>query len=157
MIKFQKLDDEHSVLTNTAEQKANLRQLAEYLLALPEDYEHFSMTTYFELDNDNVFIGENQFVEKIQSCGSVACAIGHGPLAGIKESKEDCCWSAYARRVFGYSDGGTGTYLFGFEWSYSAYDTAKDAGHRILYVLEHGFPDHYYSLSLIQPTVLEHV
>jgi hypothetical protein len=48
----------------------NLLKLASYLESLPKDYKHFEMEVY---NND-----EDQ-VDPIKGCGTVACAIGHTP------------------------------------------------------------------------------
>jgi hypothetical protein len=63
------------------------------------------------------------------SCGTVACAVGHGPAAGIRVYG-DTDWSDYADRVFGEMPENDFTYMFGSSWSYSD-NTPKGAAARI--------------------------
>lgn len=63
----------------------NLAELATYLESLPKDYTHFDMGTYFSHPKDDY--GEiSRYAEEnggLHECGTVACALGHGPAAGI--------------------------------------------------------------------------
>lgn len=74
-------------------------------------------------------------------CGSVGCAIGHGPHAGVrKELNEN--WTNYAKRVFGVDlyEGNTFAFLFSCEWQ--RFDnTPEGAADRINYFLEKGLPE----------------
>ena len=70
----------------------NLEKLAAYLEALPSNYQDFDMLVFNE---------ENSNEPVRQTCGTAACAIGHGLSAGIRASSKDCSWQAYAHRVFG--------------------------------------------------------
>lgn len=67
----------------TLAQRKRLEKLATYLESLPEDYDHFTMN-FFVLsrsqDEEVRYARENGGVA---SCGAVACAVGHGPAAGI--------------------------------------------------------------------------
>tara|TARA_Y100001001_G_scaffold138359_1_gene140480 strand:- start:1177 stop:1779 length:603 start_codon:yes stop_codon:yes gene_type:complete len=70
---------------------ANCEKLAVYLENLPEDYEDFGMVAYIQprdLDALRKYALENGGVH---SCGTAACAIGHGPAAGVyfPDPKED--------------------------------------------------------------------
>lgn len=68
----------------SAKRRENLTKLADYLDTLPEDYQHFTMSTF--IDNEGEMEPINQYAEKnggVGECGAVACAIGHGPAAGI--------------------------------------------------------------------------
>lgn len=86
----------------TTEQRENLDKLATYLEKLPYDYKHFDMDEFIDLDGNPQFeyedelfnlkysefsryARENGGVDKLMigNCGTVACAIGHGPAAGI--------------------------------------------------------------------------
>lgn len=79
-------------MIRTPEQNANLEKLAAYLEGLPSDYAHFDMS-HFHSDGDLETSGGQI------NCGTVACAIGHGPTAGIKaEAEED--WPEYSQRCF---------------------------------------------------------
>lgn len=72
----------------TRAQRRNLRALAAYLESLPENYRHFHMARYF--DYNEVVSAEQQTRYARHNgglaampCGTVACAVGHGPAAGI--------------------------------------------------------------------------
>ncbi len=100
----------------TAAQRANLEALASYLEALPRNYRHFDID-FYHLDEDNCQVGPEAFKEEWllrKHCGSAACAIGHGPYAGIP-LKDDFSWRDYAIRVFGTDNNDTeeGDFMFG--------------------------------------------
>lgn len=113
----------------TAFHKANLTALAGYLATLPKDYEHFNMTVFHATEVFEEY-GEVDYATSVEPldihygerpkdpsnvCGTAACAIGHGPAAGIAVGPTDYTWDQYSRRVFGLSvyDGDVGHYLFG--------------------------------------------
>jgi hypothetical protein len=85
-------------------------------------------------------------------CGTVACAVGHGPRAGI-EALPGELWANYSRRVFGIRSGGltrAGTidhpdsWKFLFIGSIARFDnTPAGAAARIRCYLEEGVPDAY--------------
>lgn len=109
-----------------AKHKANLLKLADYLATLPDDYEKFDMQDYM-LDSEGDIIWIT--TQNKPSCGTVACAVGHGPAAGIRVYG-DVDWSDYADRVFGYMTTDAFNYMFGSNWS--DYDnTPKGAAARI--------------------------
>ena len=90
----------------TDEQQANLRKLATYL-------------TSGELKADFKMNRFSHYDDKWEvDCGTVGCAVGHGPYAGIlKIAGEE--WSAYSYRVFhDPRTGGWGhyNYMFGADW-----------------------------------------
>ena len=103
--------------------KDNLNKLADYLDALPIDYKHFNMGYFLAVGLER---GEGIHCPSIErdideastidlnECGACACAIGHGPSAGIPVCR-DPTWSDYAIRVFGFdfSDDAEGDYMFG--------------------------------------------
>ena len=120
--------------------RRNLRKLANYLLNLSNDYDHFGMATY---NND----GRPRQAMATAQCHTVACALGHGPYAGIlpltAEGSRD--WSDYQAEVFG---------LDCFEWAwcfeagwYRVDNTPKGAALRIFYLLDEGVPQRYFSPS----------
>ena len=117
---------EYIPLEVTPEQRSNLEKLKNYLLGpLQAD---FDMGTYDGMDD----------------CGSVGCAVGHGPYAGIKKTENS--WGRYADRVFGASDRVPATcngrlydYCFNSSWS-SVDNTAVGAAERIETVLTRGIP-----------------
>lgn len=106
--------------------KDNLLKLATYLETLPDDYGHFNMSEYMEnIDGYYVCIT----LQNKPDCGTVACAVGHGPAAGIRVYG-DTSWGDYAERVFGYMTTDAFEYMFGSSWS--DYDnTPKGAAARI--------------------------
>ena len=108
----------------TPEQAKNLEQLATYLEGLPEDYEWFDMLSYSEE----------------AECGTVACACGHGPEAGIKiKFGEE--WDDYAVRAFGVSYlSENWDFLFSASWA-SYQPTHKQAAERIRVFLKDGIPE----------------
>ena len=108
----------------TPEQADNLDKLATHLEGLPENYEWFNMSTFSEATE----------------CGTVACACGHGPLAGI-ERKGDESWNDYADRVFGVSpDSENGYFLFDAYWFWCQ-PTHHQAAARIRVFLKGGIPE----------------
>lgn len=135
--------------------KANLKKLAEYLIELPEGYQNFEMSgfLYYDVPEQDEYngYGGSIFPDEIKTvvennnyvCGTVGCAIGHGPLAGILVSKtDDNDWLEYSNRVFmsgpEYDD--VWQWCFGGAWC-DIDNSPQGAGKRILYYLEHGLPN----------------
>ena len=89
----------------TDEQVMNLETLASYLERLPDDYAGFDISTYHQ----------------VSASGTVACSIGHGPIAGIERGYPLYAgmgdYSAYARKVFGTDEFQTkeGVYMFSID------------------------------------------
>ena len=124
--------------------RANLEKLATYLEELPSGYEHFDMMGYFaskEYPGAKV-VGQQRPPSK---CGAVACAIGHGPSAGIEPRGEELLsngeviWSSYGRRNFIRDDVVAWGWLFASHWE-SSQPTHRDAAARIRYFLDNGEP-----------------
>lgn len=66
--------------------RERLDKLATYLENLPEDYQHFEMSGYFYAPDDEINATEAHYAQHnggVPSCGTAACAVGHGPAAGI--------------------------------------------------------------------------
>lgn len=129
-------------------QRANLDKLADYLLALPVTYAGFNMGTFLAAKGQGegrdfgTEYSLNQRAAKTE-CGTIACAIGHGPNAGIRVYK-DYTWQGYAERVFGADIHlGFGAYLFADRWARTPDNTAADAGRRIKTFLTSGVPHNY--------------
>lgn len=126
----------------------NLTKLADYLDALPDDYDHFEMSEFF-LGPSNT--GYTDF-----SCGTVACAIGHGPAAGLPLTPADLD-SVNKPRWGAYSEWVTGVAVLSREWDwlFSAawweYDnTPKGAAARIRYLIQHReVPEEFTSPSAV--------
>ncbi len=130
----------------TALQVQNLARLARYLRGLPADYRHFNMNEYYsDLADSEPETYDWEKTEKFnemaarggyQHCGAVACAVGHGPAAGIpltcaSGTGED--WVEYEERAFGVD-----FHVAFFAGSWSAVDnTARGAAARIAMVLAH--------------------
>lgn len=105
--------------------KANLKKLADYLESLPEDYRHFDMGDFL---NGGLTATKriNYALKggKMGACGTVACALGHGPAAGILFSPEDTSthdisWSNYLEKFIGKDNSISSPifeFLFGSDW-----------------------------------------
>ena len=61
----------------------NLTKLADYLESLPEDYKDFGMAGYLHVFDARKAAEYAQHNGGVAKCGTAACAIGHGPAAGI--------------------------------------------------------------------------
>lgn len=111
--------------------RENLLKLADYLDTLPDDYKQFDMSEYMLVrDGDGDYWETLDPYERSKPvCGTVACAVGHGPAAGIR-LYGDLDWTDYAERVFGKMRCDDFQYMFGPEWL--CYDnTPKGAASRI--------------------------
>jgi hypothetical protein len=96
----------------------NLLKLADYLESLPENYGHFDMFRYAshqgdcDLPQDVNIMAATAPQDFLSNCGTVACAVGHGPAAGIMPSPKlladtelqnfpDFSWNDYVQEAFG--------------------------------------------------------
>lgn len=113
--------------------RENLKKLADHLWGLPESYKGFGMTKYHS--SAKVASGKHR-------CGSVACAVGHGPQAGIAPLWGEI-WHHYAARVFT-EDARERLWCFSGVWD-SCDDTPRGAAQRIYYMLEKGLPETFVS------------
>lgn len=116
----------------TQEQRANLIKLARYLFELPEDYEHFDMGVFNSGAELPCLAG--------QSCGSAACAVGHGPYAGIYALPGEG-WRSYSYRSF-CADDLLWSFMFSDLWELPD-DTPVGAAQRITMVLIDFDPDEW--------------
>ena len=143
----------------TEEQRANLDKLATYLESLSDDYKKFSMYSFFcgpisesEFDLETV---AKRIKNGANPCGTVACAIGHGPAAGISVNDPEIHgWFSYAKVRFGALNHWVGSvdensegsrlwsWLFASEW-HTTDNTVKGAAARIRWYLQHGIPDNW--------------
>jgi len=137
------------VLTN--EQRVNLDKLALYLEGLPKDYKDFQMSEYFAVSGPKGYterkLIETEYALKnggVGKCGAVACAIGHGPSAGIlfkaSEFREDnglyiASWELYCENFCGNASN-EWRWMFGGNWSIWD-NTPAGAAARIRYTLRH--------------------
>ena len=114
------LDPEHII---------NLIILARYLRSLPPDYKEFDLTSFHSGWTEPWEAYE--YREKNVKCGSVACAVGHGPEAGVEAWVHES-WLEYAYRAFG-----EGVFDAFFSAYWSGYDnTPRGAAARICAVLD---------------------
>jgi len=115
--------------------RKNLQILADYLWALPDDYDKFNMWSYAEnLVTKEYITAPYQLPQPV--CGTVACAAGHGPAAGIK-SRGTETWPKYVKRVFGVENFTDMQRFFSAEWK-GLDNTPKGAAQRIYQYLEKG-------------------
>lgn len=97
----------------TRTQRSNLKKLSAYLRALPRACEHFDMGKYYLVEDGAVAPGPHE-VPMDMPCGAVACAIGHGPAAGIKVPRVCGTWNEFSRRALGVEAcGDAWIYMFG--------------------------------------------
>lgn len=114
-------------------QRANLAQLARHLWTLPADYPDFEMRDFVHGQTDD----ERRLGARVVTCGTAACAVGHGPRAGILPREGETWWS-YSWRSFA-KEGRAWDWPFGGDWS--KYDnTVHGAAARIEFMLERGLP-----------------
>lgn len=145
----------------TKTQIRNLKTLASYLAKLPEDYRHFAMRTFYK---DGAKSNSYDLFKAAPHCDTVACALGHGPAAGVLpknviiEDLFDTRWNfAFAQSVawqeycykyfipfkFGDDDGTLESNMW--SWCFSSAwdeydDTPLGAAKRIMYMLSKGIP-----------------
>lgn len=131
------------MLNITPEQRANLLKLADYLYALPENYDKFHMGTFATRKSEDELCGYREItplkvLNELHVCGTTACAIGHGPVCGIKPIPLDTGWDTYAGRAFG-TEFGSRLFSLCFSDAWEEYDnTAKGAAQRIYFLLDNG-------------------
>lgn len=127
-------------LTCTPEQLENLKRLADYL-ANGNLLAEFDMGSY----------AEDSFAARACDCGTIGCAAGHGPYAGIPK-RTDERWAHYVYRCF--LPDMAGNSLEVFYWLFSPIwantdNTPQGAAKRIYYALEYGVPvDHGYNPAI---------
>ena len=80
-----------NVIGLNEEHEANLRKLAAYLRQ-PKLMAEFDMSAF---DSHHSSQRRN-----LTTCGSIGCAVGHGPYAGIQKYMGEE-WGRYSERVFG--------------------------------------------------------
>ncbi|MDH7796400.1 MULTISPECIES: hypothetical protein [unclassified Beijerinckia] len=117
--------------------RENLKKLADYLA---------TGTTACRFDMGSFCRDEygDDLAPLVHECGTVACAAGHGPAAGIEPIKKDESWTTYVRRHFGlslFSD--EGMWLFSGSWERSD-NTPEGAARRIYWLLDEGLPSNWH-------------
>lgn len=145
----------HLPVTLLPGQLSNLLKLSDYLLSgdlkANFDMSDFTDVAYGEGPLD-VTYGEGPLDEDWTTwttCGTVGCAAGHGPYAGIpKLPTED--WQDYTRRVFiesRSSNENNKAWDFCFSGSWARYDnTPEGAANRIKYLIVNGVPVNKYDV-----------
>jgi hypothetical protein len=139
----------------TKAQRARLDKLATYLEGLPKNYRHFDMSDFFHAEDVE---GENALELNyglhnggLPSCGAVACALGHGPAAGVLVPKKmtyagGVKWSLYGALFIG-DDTRADSWLFCGSWT-SVDNHHHGAAARIRYLLDKGEPPaNFYSFG----------
>lgn len=133
----------------TKPQRARLDRLATYLEGLPADFAHFGMESWIDTGNDSVSAGHYALKNGgVASCGTSACAAGHGPAAGILVPKAlveinkderwaDVDWIAYCRLFT--QDNDAHHWLFNGQWG-AVDDHHWGAAARIRRLLDKGVP-----------------
>jgi hypothetical protein len=114
-------------------QRENLKKLADYLLSgkLKAEFEMGRFT-----DDDNDFNA---------NCGTIGCAVGHGPYAGIEKIDGEG-WMKYSYRCL--IDNKTKIHDNSWSWCFSGLwseidNTARGAGKRIQILLNKGLPKNW--------------
>lgn len=114
-------------------QRANLIKLADFI---EKKYNvlNFDMTYYMINDDDDHFISAC-IANATYKCNTIACAIGHGPMAGI-DTKPIEAWGNYAKRVFIDTVNKGSVFMFNSAWK-NIDNTPLGAAARIRYFLDH--------------------
>lgn len=108
--------------------RENLQRLADYLQS-GKLLAKFDMCFFCLSGNNN-----NE-----DTCGTVGCAIGHSPYAGISKFIYES-WSSYSERVFGLCClSSKWNWCFDSDWA-EVDQTPLGAAKRILYLLAHNAP-----------------
>lgn len=135
--------------------KQALNDLADYLLALPANYEGFDMGDFSyhpEKGWEVMYDGNNNPL-----CGTVGCALGHLPYVKggkyfdetkdyVIESSPDLkfyyiSWRYYSQEELGIEDSTLlWEFLFSGDWRHQD-NTPQGAGKRIKYYLKYGLPN----------------
>lgn len=120
----------------TKEQRDNLEKLASYL-ATGHTRMKFNMG-YLCVDKDDR--GILAIPPQEHACGTIGCALGHGPAAGIAPLPGDEGWGGYSARAFGLR-----AWSKDWQWCFSCDwqivdPTPQGAAKRIRHLLEHGIP-----------------
>lgn len=119
--------------------RKNLAKLATYLESLPDDYEAFDMSSFFDSTDHEAEISYALHNGGVHNCGTSACAVGHGPAAGFLLNPDEIGWfgprwSEYSARVFTYPHTPEWDWMFSGAWC-EVDNTIKGAAARIRYLL----------------------
>lgn len=135
-----------------AKHRKNLEKLASYLETLPKNYKHFEMADFIEDEQAARKYAATRAVgnELIIQCGTVACAAGHGPAAGIRLDRKyvergdwGIDWSSYVDDKFLNRNPTAFEWCFGGGWSMSD-NHHWGAAARIRFLLDNkGVPEEF--------------
>ena len=119
--------------------RENLQKLADYLRG-PEIAMRFDMGSYCRNSAEKQDIHDGDPLNPAEhSCGTVGCALGHGPASGVDPDKSET-WDRYSDRAFGLEPWGRDwEWCFGPIWAETD-NTPKGAAARIQYLLDYGLP-----------------
>lgn len=125
--------------------RANLRKLADYLTALPDDYNQFDMSDF--VGSESTFLKELVAGQPIHQCGAVACAVGHCTSIGLPVYKHEVLdmidWRLTGLIHFGVDSRiayGPWDWMFSSSWN-QADNTPWGAAKRIYWFLDKGLPE----------------
>jgi len=134
----------------TKAQRARLEKLAAYLEGLPKSYRHFNMAIFYRGDEEARYARHNG---GLTSCGTAACAAGHGPAAGILVPPRFVSssiffgpvdWAGYCSLFVG-ENSARGGWCFDGDWD-MVDNSHWGAAARIRYLLDKGAPPEDYGV-----------
>jgi hypothetical protein len=135
----------HILSASQVQERKNLQILADGLMTLPENYHNFGMASYvcavkssYTLPVPEEALKQYVLGTTQLPCGTVACAVGHGPTFGLfmtTREADDEDWEDYTLRVFGsFPEEYVYTRLFDGRWA-SWDNTVVGAAKRIYKLL----------------------
>lgn len=135
---------EHTPFVTTEPKKNNLIKLANYLMALPDDYENFEMSKFCapSITYSPHHYDPQTSVKEVK-CGAVACAVGHAPSAGIGKYSRLNDWDEFSTKFLIATGSEDWEWCFSGAWA-DTDNTPKGAALRINYLLEKGLPNNIY-------------
>lgn len=126
-----------------AQHERNLRYLAAFLAALPDDYDSFHMNYFCARPADHDGVAPFQAKKEIERCGTVACAVGHLPLLGYRPSVHEDYTDLSMRLTgleYGEYDVDVWEWCFSGDWS-GIDNTPLGAAKRIIFMLTANWED----------------
>ncbi len=102
-----------------ARQLKNLKTLADYLMSLPRSYRNFNIKTFCAPKGERFHTANADEPELLPEknhhmCGTVSCAVGHGPAAGLipRSRFARSSWHDYMKEKFGWDLSGSSMEIF---------------------------------------------
>ena len=124
------------------EQENNLRKLSEYLLSDKVRMD-FNMRIYcHKRSYDDVYLEYLDVAKRPDQtkCGTVGCALGHGPDAGVILPFMNISWTRYCWEAFGILPFESDAWNYLFDASWAQYDnSASGAGRRLAKFIANDF------------------